>query len=112
MSQTPLERAFLLTRQSGSTDWILKSCLKNPKVIVVCLDVKALKVIDARYLNMLVSQPWWKKLKDRIFMKHYPTFTTMYDVCFTDFMRGRRDLPVIFDNSCLIRIERYGGISI
>jgi hypothetical protein len=92
----------LLTRRTGSSTWILKSCISNPECIVVCADKERAQYMEMQYRDLLYKSPWYLKLKWYFFGRKNPRFVSVqYD---PNNIFRRNDLPVIFDNSALLTV--------
>jgi len=90
-----VQNIVIQTRRFGSTTWILKSAIKNPKCVIVCKDMHHAMMLEQMYHKMLLNEWWGKKLWWKLFPKDNPKFLGLS----SNFIG--LGLPIIFDNSAL-----------
>jgi len=94
----------LRSRGSGNTTYLLKACLHNPRVTVVCSTGAYARQLQRQYLDMYWAQSWWVRKvwgrfrpRDR---RGVPKFIGSFDALKQG--RGHMNIPVVFDNSALL----------
>lgn len=91
---------ILETRRRGQTQWLLKSAMKNPNVVIMCATESQKKDLVVRYTRMLAEAPWYVKLWRRYFGTPWPKFLTASDQMK---LRGMK-APVVFDNYTILNM--------
>lgn len=83
-------------RRKGCTSWILKSALKNPRVVIVAHTERYANDLRTEYLCMLKNRSFFEKFI--AFFREYeePIFVSYIR---PEILRGL-NRPIVFDNSC------------
>ena len=84
-------------KQRGSTTWIIKSLIYNPKIIFVCRNKNLVHLFESQYKTYMkdIYHNIFKKLWWKITKRPEPIFKSLEDNYY-----GLNDWPIIFDNSC------------
>ena len=83
-------------RQTGSTEWLLKSAAVNPNCYVVSRDYNNKRELARLYTELIVENEIFRQLHAEN-NSVFPKFVTMNEM---KRMVGHQRLPVIFDSSC------------
>lgn len=78
--------------------WLLKSAIKNPECVIVSSSGVHSNYMSDSYKKLLKEEPISKQLFWYMFGRKTPIFVTL-DYLKFDILRN---LPILFDNSCLI----------
>lgn len=95
MNIRDLEYYYRNSRRSGSTTWILRSALKNPRCIIVFGSFDIALKAEKDYHRMKRNACWILKIKWFFKKPINPVFTSIKTV------PEGFDRPIIFDNSSL-----------
>jgi len=98
LSEYAVARIVGATRHTGSTTWILKSAIKQPKCVIVSRNLDHSRQLENRYFNMLSKSVWYMKLYWKWFGREHPKFIPIHN---SNAFYGL-DLPVIFDNGAIL----------
>lgn len=83
-------------RGKGNTIWLLKSAINNPNIVIVCIDLKHCQYLKNNYFKLLKKEPWYRKLKWKLFGRKHPLFKSI-----NENFRGISK-PIVFDNGTLL----------
>lgn len=92
------------SRRSGNTTYLLKACLHNPRVIVVCSTEAYAKELQRKYLDMYWAQSWWVRKIAARFRPKSRRGVAKFIGAFEALKRngGHMNIPIVFDNSALL----------
>lgn len=92
------------SRKSGNTTYLLKACLHNPCVTIVCSTEDYARELQRRYLDMYWAQSWWVRHIARRFRPKSRRGVPKFIGSAVAWHRGggHMNVPVVFDNSALL----------
>jgi hypothetical protein len=82
------------TRRTGNTTWILTAAITQPNCIIVARNDQHANELKKAYNELILKQPWYRKLKWAILGRIEPKFMTLNN---KSALAGYK-IPVIFDN--------------
>lgn len=89
-----VQEIVLNTRRTGNTTWILNAAINEPNCIIIAKNEQHANDLRKRYYDLLMKQPWYKKIYWNFFGKAHPRFMSINN---RSGFAGYK-IPVIFDN--------------
>jgi hypothetical protein len=93
-----LHKLLVENRRVGSSAWLLKAAIDNPKCTIVASNTVEMEKLKLKYNALLENAPWYKKAIWAFEGRVIPTFITLQSLK----QEGFKPTPIIVDNSAII----------